>query len=123
MVFPGDKDEGFANRGFGFVEFSSATDAAKALSLTQLAGRTLTIEASRVSKKAASSSKKQTKLVIRNLAFPATVGDVRDLFGTFGPLKHIPLPPKPLSYVVRAFGEDCMAVYYCVEINQRVRLS
>ena len=30
--------------------------------------------------------------------------------GNFGPLKNIPLPPKPLSYVVRAFGDDCMAV-------------
>ena len=32
--------------------------------------------------------------------------------GNFGPLKNVPLPPKPLSYVVRAFGDDCMAVYY-----------
>ena len=28
--------------------------------------------------------------------------------GNFWPLKNIPMP-KPLSYVVRAFGEDCMA--------------
>ena len=94
VVFPGDKDEGFANRGYGFVEFSSSTDAAKALSLTEFHGRTLTIEASRVSKKAASSSKKQSKLVIRNLAFAATAGDVRDLFGTFGPLKNVRVPKR-----------------------------
>jgi len=30
----------------------------------------------------------------------------------FGPLSNLPLPPLPLSYVVRAFGADCMAVYY-----------
>ena len=94
VVFPGSADEGFANRGFGFVEFSSATDAAKALSLTELNGRTLTIEASRVSKKAASSTKKQSKLVIRNLAFAATAGDVRDLFGTFGPLRNVRVPKR-----------------------------
>ena len=94
VVFPGSADEGFENRGFGFVEFSSATDAAKALSLTELNGRTLTIEASRVSKKAASSSKKQSKLVIRNLAFAATQSDVRDLFGTFGPLRNVRVPKR-----------------------------
>jgi len=94
VVFPGSADEGFANRGFGFVEFSSATDAAKALSLTDLNGRTLVIEASRVSKKAASSSKKQSKLVIRNLAFAASAGDVRDLFGTFGSLKNVRVPKR-----------------------------
>ena len=94
VVFPGKADDGFANRGFGFVEFSRATDAAKALSLTDLNGRTLTIEASRVSKKAASSSKKQTKLVIRNLAFAATQSDVRDLFGTFGPLRNVRVPKR-----------------------------
>jgi len=94
VVFPGDKDDGFENRGFGFVEFTSATDAAKALSLTELNDRTLTIEASRVSKKAASSSKKQTKLVIRNLAFAATQSDVRDLFGTFGPLRNVRVPKR-----------------------------
>ena len=94
VVFPGDKDDGFENRGYCFVEFSSATDAAKALSLTDLNGRTLTIEASRVSKKAASSSKKQSKLIVRNLAFAASQSDVRDLFGTFGPLKNVRVPKR-----------------------------
>ena len=94
MVFPGDKDAGFANRGYGFVEFSSATDAHKALSLTQLDGRTLVIESSRVARKAASSSKKQSKLIVRNLAFAASVTDVRDLFGTFGPLKNVRVPKR-----------------------------
>ena len=94
VVFPGSADEGFANRGYCFVEFSSATDAAKALSLTELNGRTLVIESSKVSKKAASSSKKQTKLVIRNLAFAATQSDVRDLFGTFGPLRNVRVPKR-----------------------------
>ena len=94
VVFPGSADEGFANRGFGFVEFSSATDAAKALSLTELNGRTLVIESSKVSKKAASSSKKQSKLIVRNLAFAASQSDVRDLFGTFGPLKNVRVPKR-----------------------------
>ena len=71
-----------------------STDAAKALSLTQLDGRTLVIEASRVSKKTASSSKRQTKLIVRNLAFAASVGDVRDLFRTFGPLKNVRVPKR-----------------------------
>ncbi len=65
-----------------------------ALSLTQLDGRTLVIEASRVSKKTASSSKRQTKLIVRNLAFAASVGDVRDLFRTFGPLKNVRVPKR-----------------------------
>ena len=94
VVFPGSADEGFANRGYGFVEFSSSTDAAKALSLTEFNGRTLVIESSNVSRKAASSSKKQSKLVIRNLAFAATQSDVRDLFGTFGPLKNVRVPKR-----------------------------
>ena len=94
VVFPGDKDEGFANRGYGFVEFHSATDAAKALSLTDLNGRTLVIEASKVSKKAASSSKKRSKLIVRNLAFAASQSDVRDLFGTFGPLRNVRVPKR-----------------------------
>ena len=94
VVFPGSADEGFANRGYGFVEFHSSTDAAKALSLTQLDGRTLVIESSKVSKKAASSTKKQTKLVIRNLAFAASQSDVRDLFGTFGPLRNVRVPKR-----------------------------
>ncbi len=94
VVFPGKADDGFANRGYCFVEFHSSTDAAKALSLTQLDGRTLTIEASRVSKKTASSSKRQSKLIVRNLAFAASQSDVRDLFGTFGPLKNVRVPKR-----------------------------
>jgi multiple RNA-binding domain-containing protein 1 len=94
VVFPGKADDGFANRGFGFVEFHSSTDAAKARSLTQLDGRTLVIEASRVSKKTSSSSKRQTKLVVRNLAFAASQSDVRDLFRTFGPLKNVRVPKR-----------------------------
>ena len=94
VVFPGSADEGFANRGYGFVEFSSSTDAHKALSLTELDGRTLVIESSKVSKKAASSSKKQGKLIVRNLAFAASQSDVRDLFGTFGPLRNVRVPKR-----------------------------
>jgi multiple RNA-binding domain-containing protein 1 len=94
VAFPGDKDEGFANRGYGFVEFSRATDAHKALSLTEFHGRTLVIESSKVSRKAASSSKKQSKLIVRNLAFAASQSDVRDLFGTFGPLKNVRVPKR-----------------------------
>ena len=54
----------------------------------------MVIEASRVSKKTASSSKRQTKLIVRNLAFAASVGDVRDLFRTFGPLKNVRVPKR-----------------------------
>jgi multiple RNA-binding domain-containing protein 1 len=94
VVFPGSADEGFENRGYGFVEFSSATDAHKALSLTEFNGRTLVIESSKVSRTAASSTKKQGKLIVRNLAFAASVADVRDLFGTFGPLKNVRVPKR-----------------------------
>ena len=94
VVFPGSADEGFANRGYGFVEFSSSIDAAKALSLTEFHGRTLTIESSNVSRTAASSTKKRSKLIIRNLAFAASVTDVRDLFGTFGPLRNVRVPKR-----------------------------
>ena len=30
----------------------------------------------------------------------------------FGPLRDCPLPPRPLTYLVRAFGQDCLSVYY-----------
>jgi multiple RNA-binding domain-containing protein 1 len=94
VVFPGDKDEGYANRGYGFVEFSRATDAAKALSLTEFKGRTLVIESSRVARKVSTAKSKQTKLVVRNLAFAASQSDVRDLFGTFGPLRNVRVPKR-----------------------------
>jgi multiple RNA-binding domain-containing protein 1 len=94
VVFPGDKDAGFANRGYGFVEFSRATDAAKALSLTSLDGRTLVIESSRVARKVSTAKSKQSKLIVRNLAFAASQSDVRDLFGTFGPLRNVRVPKR-----------------------------
>ena len=94
VVFPGDKDEGLRTEVMDLSNFQSATDAAKALSLTELNGRTLVIESSKVSRKAASSSKKQSKLIVRNLAFAASQSDVRDLFGTFGPSKSVRVPKR-----------------------------
>ena len=42
--------------------------------------------------------------------------------GNFGPLKNIPMPPKPLSLCGTSLRLRTV-VYYCVEINQRVRIS
>lgn len=95
VVFPSKPDEGFANRGYGFVEFATASDASKALRLkAPLEGRVLVLALSEAPKTKASAKKKQTKLVVRNLAFAATERDVRDLFGTFGPLKTVRVPKR-----------------------------
>ncbi|KAH8065203.1 hypothetical protein JL722_2111 [Aureococcus anophagefferens] len=39
----------------------------------------------------------------------------------FGPLADVPLPPRPLSYLVRAFGDDCLAVYYVDREHEQYR--
>ncbi|KAH8093558.1 hypothetical protein JL720_4696 [Aureococcus anophagefferens] len=39
----------------------------------------------------------------------------------FGPLADVPLPPRPLTYLVRAFGDDCLAVYYVDREHEQYR--
>lgn len=95
VVFPATPDAGFANRGYGFVEFARASEASNALrNKAPLEGRVLVLALSEVSKTKASARKKQTKVVVRNLAFAASDRDVRDLFGTFGPLRTVRVPKR-----------------------------
>jgi multiple RNA-binding domain-containing protein 1 len=38
--------------------------------------------------------KQTTKLIVRNVAFEATIHEIRQLFGTFGQLKKVRMPKK-----------------------------
>jgi multiple RNA-binding domain-containing protein 1 len=42
----------------------------------------------------AAGGKKRTKLLVRNLAFQATIREVRELFGSFGKVKTVRIPKK-----------------------------
>lgn len=45
-------------------------------------------------KVAGTSDKKRTKLIVRNVAFQATVKELKELFGTFGKVKTARIPKK-----------------------------
>ncbi|RHZ27403.1 hypothetical protein DYB37_006928 [Aphanomyces astaci] len=90
--------------GFGFVEFGTAAAAKKAMQSLQgnlLEGHAMDIKVSRkqlqpakaqAAKSAANVPK--TKVICRNIAFEATVKDVRELFAAFGQLKTVRMPKK-----------------------------
>ncbi|KAI7872194.1 hypothetical protein BDF14DRAFT_1757779 [Spinellus fusiger] len=84
--------------GFGFVEFNTKENAAKALGAMQgytLDGHSLEIKFSNHGAAKPSSTKAETtKLVIRNVPFEATSKDLTELFGTYGQLKSVRLPKK-----------------------------
>ncbi|OQR84771.1 RNA-binding protein [Achlya hypogyna] len=89
--------------GFGFVEFGTAAAAKKAMAQlhgTLLDGHAIDIKLSKkqlapVKKSAAASSAKpSTKVICRNIAFEATIKDIRELFGAFGQLKTVRMPKK-----------------------------
>mmetsp|Transcript_4311 Transcript_4311/g.15847 ORF Transcript_4311/g.15847 Transcript_4311/m.15847 type:complete len:600 (-) Transcript_4311:31-1830(-) len=105
------------NRGYGFIEFASEADARNALEARQ--GSTLDKHALALAltqakpvadDHAASSSKaaRQTKLVVRNLAFATTPNDVRALFAAFGELTKVRLP-KRFDGRHRGFAFVCFA--------------
>ncbi|KAL3821682.1 hypothetical protein ACHAXA_003240 [Cyclostephanos tholiformis] len=88
--------------GFGFVEFSSETEALKAMKALQgkaVDGHSLDIKLSTKSISsteipAADKPPNRTKIMIRNVPFEATRKDLLLLFGSFGQLKKVRLPKK-----------------------------
>lgn len=102
------KDSERLSMGFGFLEFSSRSDAVEAVKIAQntvLDGHTLQLRLSNkgdadqqrnLKRKKASSSSVKTgpKLLVRNVAFEATNKDIRQLFSAFGQLKTLRIPKK-----------------------------
>ncbi|CAK4643061.1 hypothetical protein LEN26_003632 [Aphanomyces euteiches] len=87
--------------GFGFVEFSTAAAVQKAMKELQgtlIEGHAIDVKLSkkqlRPVKAAKATDVPKTKVICRNIAFEATVKDVRELFGAFGQLKTVRMPKK-----------------------------
>lgn len=91
--------------GFGFVEFKSSVAAKKALKTQQgamLDGHNLELSVSKSGagfsterlKSTSDSSKKGTKLIVRNVPFQATRKEILQLFSSFSQLKRVTLPKK-----------------------------
>jgi multiple RNA-binding domain-containing protein 1 len=91
------------SQGFGFIEFQTSGEAARALGRLQgtaLDGRSLDLKPSDKHIAAPSTSEVNdlqqlaTKLLVRNVAFQATQKELRDLFSTFGSVKRVRIPKK-----------------------------
>jgi len=91
--------------GFGFVEFNSSFAAKKALKNQQgaiLDGHSLELSVSKSGagslaeryQGASISTKKSTKLIVRNVPFQATRKEILQLFSSFSQLKRVTLPKK-----------------------------
>ncbi|OQR74966.1 putative RNA-binding protein 19-like [Tropilaelaps mercedesae] len=91
--------------GYGFVQFSSASDAMAALKTLQhskLDSHTLELKMSRrevqvagvVPRKEQKLGKASTKILVRNVPFQATRKELQELFAVFGKLKTVRLPKK-----------------------------
>ncbi|KAF0682855.1 Aste57867_25042 [Aphanomyces stellatus] len=88
--------------GFGFVEFSTTAAAKKAMQQMQgnmIEGHAIDVKLSKkqlrpVKAKTNATDVPKTKVICRNIAFEATVKDVRELFGAFGQLKMVRMPKK-----------------------------
>ena len=97
--------------GFGFVQYRTSKDAAKAIRSMQgdeLDGHSLKLTISSKKIPAGDTSAKRkasaatggvvgtgsTKITVKNLAFEATRQDLRELFGSFGQLKSVRIPRK-----------------------------
>jgi multiple RNA-binding domain-containing protein 1 len=93
-------DDNTRSMGFGFVEFGSKDAALAALEQLQgkmLAGHPLQLEPTKESSEmtsTASSKKKSSKLMVRNVPFQANRKELLTLFGSFGQLKKVRLPKK-----------------------------
>ena len=106
---PGKRPGTLVSSGYGFVELSSGEHVAAALRLldgTALDGHALKLQRSRGAGAgddpdaapggagAPRAGGGGTKLVVRNVAFEATKGDIRGLFSPFGQVKSVRLPLK-----------------------------
>lgn len=116
-----DRDSG-RSRGFGYVEFTSAADAAKAMAAkkdTDLDNRTINLDYStprqnngdrndRSQQRARSygdqTSPESDTLFVGNLPFSATEDALRDVFSESGSIQGIRLPTDPESGRPKGFG-------------------
>ncbi|KAJ0408715.1 hypothetical protein P43SY_001939 [Pythium insidiosum] len=98
-----DPKRGMLSMGFGFVEFVDAKHAEAALQTLQATvvdGHALNLKIShrRESGKRPlgeqQGASRQTKIIVRNVAFEATSNEIRELFGAFGQLKRVRMPKK-----------------------------
>jgi multiple RNA-binding domain-containing protein 1 len=91
--------------GFGFVEFRNKDDASAALGAMNnyvLEGHKLEVRPSQKTLDAGEERRKEdrakaaqgTKVVVKNLPFEASKGDVRSLLGAYGRLRSVRLPKK-----------------------------
>lgn len=88
--------------GFGFVEFADENDAQNALSVSEqsspvIDGHSLSVTLSQKKverNKTDQYGKSSSKIIIRNVAFEATIRDIRHLCGAFGQLKRVRMPKK-----------------------------
>lgn len=107
--------------GYGFIQFKMASSAEKALKTMQFSeiddkrielkrsDRTIKTQLQAERKKASSKKDdkaKSSKIMVKNIPFQAKVGEIRDLFKTFGELKAVRLPLKQgvASEQHRGFG-------------------
>eukprot|EP01083_Nonionella_stella_P103484 295504_1 len=99
----GDFAKKVLSMGYGFVEFRFAKDAAKAIKQMQgvkVDDHKLQLKPSRhtsapkAKKKRSAGDRSETKLTVKNLAFEATVREIRQLFGAYGSIKSCRLPKK-----------------------------
>ncbi|CCI42527.1 unnamed protein product [Albugo candida] len=97
-----DKRGGILSMGFGFVEFADENDAQNALSVSEqsspvIDGHSLSVTLSQKKverNKTDQDGKSSSKIIIRNVAFEATIRDIRHLCGAFGQLKRVRMPKK-----------------------------
>ncbi|GLD98776.1 hypothetical protein PINS_up007494 [Pythium insidiosum] len=100
-----DPKRGLLSMGFGFVEFVDAKHAEAAvqtLQATVVDGHALNLKISHrresgkrsASDAVATRASRQTKIIVRNVAFEATSNEIRELFAAFGQLKRVRMPKK-----------------------------
>ena len=91
--------------GYGFVEFETHKEAMKAIKNLQnyeLEGHRLELKLSHQEtrsqtqerKKARDLEQRSAKILVRNIPFEAARSEIKQLFSTFGELKHVRLPKK-----------------------------
>uniref|UniRef100_A0A8C5SLD5 RNA binding motif protein 19 n=1 Tax=Laticauda laticaudata TaxID=8630 RepID=A0A8C5SLD5_LATLA len=112
-----DKTGNLLSMGFGFVEYKKPEYAQKAVKRLQgcsvdghqlevkISERAIKSTVATAHKKQVSKKQVNSKILVRNIPFQATVKEIRELFSTFGELKTVRLPKKMFgSGTHRGFG-------------------
>uniref|UniRef100_A0AC35TXY5 RNA-binding protein 19 n=1 Tax=Rhabditophanes sp. KR3021 TaxID=114890 RepID=A0AC35TXY5_9BILA len=102
--------------GFGFVQFFTHADAMDCIKTCQgimIDGHSVDLKMSQKAAETGEKTRKSVetgeqgeccKLMVRNIAFPASIKEIRDLFQSFGNIKSIRIPKKMGSGGHRGFG-------------------